>query len=324
MPHNNDGNLVIVYENCEYVVVKPKAVIGIYLNKVADRIMYCPSSNIKTPEYKPTLNVASMDLDISDPSDFSTSDFFSKDFTEGEKAVELLRNRRDITTIKFDGVEYSVEWYYPENSGTSMEYSNAYQDPTGESTTHDGKKHIHIRINANDRPQPEYMRGLVDGDKLYVAEYENSNTFTRCFILDWAYMGRFHVAVSCIHDSDRDELCRVYYREIIKPTYPENDTRLDKDTIVIGRSDNWFKFKSCVLGKWNLVHYPADGELGERELIEVTDHCALDAKFPVFKKVKTIEAPMKTILAHQVKEVQDEIDRETFKDMVEMAKGEKK
>lgn len=324
MPHSNGENLVIVYENCEYVVVKQKAVIGVYLSKAAERIMYCPSSNIKTPEHKPKLNAALMDLDISDPSDFSMSDFFSKEFTDGEKAVELLRTRRDITTIKFDGVEYSVEWYYPENGGTSMEYSNAYQDPTSESTTHGGKKHIHIRINANDRPQPEYMRGLVDGNKLYVAEYENSNTFTLCFMLDNAFRGRFPVAVSCVQDSDRDELCRVYYRNVIKPTYPENDTRLDKDTIVIGRSDNWFKFNSCVLGKWNLVHYPADGELGEREVIEVTDRCALDAKFPVFKKVRIIEAPMKTILAHQTKEVQDEIDRETFKDLVEMAKGEHK
>lgn len=140
------------------------------------------------------------------------------------KAIDLLRHRRDITSFTYETNRYHVKWYEkptPDNYAFwafSMAYCNGFQDPTEVSN----RDTMRIRIDAT-RREPPYRIGLVDGNKLYVAECECSNTYTLKADLPAGinYRGRFVIAVCGMRELEpvtfgEPSAIQIWYRPVEK------------------------------------------------------------------------------------------------------------
>ena len=167
----------LIYENCECVTIKAGAVDSMLLRQVAEELYYNPNCNVTEPTTEKFVNEVWMILDLSDPSMFS-------DNWADEDPIKVLKERRDISSIVFEGVRYHVEWFSPDSPDSPLRFTNAYQDPAklnGDRLT--------ISIDAR-RPRPEYQRALWWGNYFYVAECEASHCFTRRYQLDVSICGQ--------------------------------------------------------------------------------------------------------------------------------------
>lgn len=296
----------IIYENCECVTVKAAAVDSMLLRQVAEELYYNPNCNVTEPLAGKFVNEVRMILDLSDPSMFS-------DNWAGEDPVKVLKERRDISSIVFEGVSYHVEWFSPDSPESPLMYTNAYQYPA----KLDGDR-LTISIYAR-RPRPEYQRALWWGNYVYVAECEASHCFNRRYRLDASICGQAEIAVAGIQESDTPSLSRIYYIERLQGIYPEDKPWMNEDVFLLRpqQSPNYVAFASKETGLWALRTLPPEGDLGERREIVEVDHLEMDATFPVFRRAFFVPAPGKTIVNHLADEVASKIDRETLSGLVE-------
>ena len=300
----------LIYENCECVTIKAAAVDVMLLRQGAEEIYYNPNCNVTEPTTEKFVNEAWMILDLSDPSMFS-------DNWEDEDPIKVLKERRDICGIIFEGMHYHVEWFSPDSPDSPLMYTNAYQDPA----KLNGSK-LTIKINAR-RPRPQYQRALWWGNYIYVAEHEASSCFTRRYKLAASICGQTEIAVAGIQESDTPSLNRIYYIERVYDIYPEEKPWLNADLFLLRpqQSPNHVNFVEEETGLWALKTLPPEGELEERQEIVEVDHLEMDARFPVFRRAFFVPAPGKTIVNHLVDEVKSEIDRKTLSDIAEAFKN---
>lgn len=286
----------LVYENCECVDIQPEAIKLLNFTVAETETIYCPDAN--EDDLRPTTYLSKLRLkvDLSNPSKLS-------DTLAGVNPVDVLLNRRDIVWIELDDEAYMVEWYCPDTYNTPMQYINAYQDPTEHSKTSNVAL---IEIDAT-RPRPEYMRGLLSGAYVYIAEYEHSLTYTKRYQLQYQIRGSEEIAVRSVQFSDVENNDRIYYRNIVTDLLEEPDHMIDKNIIWLGNGMNHFVLANDTAesGFWCLP-------FGTPQ----TDEQYIPARFPVFRDAKFIQSHKTAALKTLTTEMQDAIDKQILSDML--------
>ena len=300
---NNDVELI--YENCECVTIKADAVKTMRINVVSEELYYVPGCCVNDVMSGKHADDVWMEIDISDKSKIA-------DNWPDEDPVNVLTTRRDICSVKFEGVRYHVNWYSPDCPNSPLMFTNAYQDPAN---VKDGL--VSIRIDAR-RKRPEYLKALWDGNDIYVQDCEASSTFTRKFHTQYGIFGTAWIAISHIREHEMESMCRIHYLNEYTELYPEDNKWYNKDIFFYDPSSqgNYVSFNSIEEGFWTRKTLPPDGTFGERIVIEKIDGLVMDAKFPVFRKAMFVPDSKKVIEDHLTKEVSDEIDRETIQKII--------
>lgn len=286
----------LVYENCECVDIQPEAIILLNFTVANTETVYCPEAN--EDDLRPTTYLSKLRLKVSlsDHSKFS-------DTLAGVDPVEVLLSRRDIVWIELDDEAYMVTWFCPDMYNTPMQYVNAYQDPTLHLTATNTAL---IDIDAT-RPRPEYMRGLLSGDYLYIAEYEHSLTYTKRYKLKYPIRGAEEIAVKSVQHSDVESSDRIYYRNIVTDRIEEPYRMIDEHIIWLGNGMNYVGIEeySAESGFWKLPFGAAQ-----------TDEQYIPGRFPVFRDAKFIQSHKQVAINSLTAEMQDTIDKDILSEML--------